>query len=92
MSVILSIPQLLRSSLNGIMRKYIEVASEVISFAIGMENRQLGYDLDNPFTTINVPEWLKLYNKGMRCDTLLGPCACGAWHHHDETRYMRERK
>lgn len=25
-----------------------------------------------------------VYNGGVRCDTIEGPCACGAWHNPDE--------
>jgi len=31
-----------------------------------------------------MPERLVLYNGGTKCDVLIGPCSCGAWHDLEE--------
>lgn len=36
---------------------------------------------------IGLPERIVWRNGGTRCDMLTGPCACGAWHNREESRF-----
>jgi len=34
----------------------------------------------NSLKIASIPDGMVLYNDGEKCDLLLGPCSCGAWH------------
>lgn len=69
--------------------KSIDSSIATIKFIVGLERIRRKRFGKNKIPFVCLPDWLRVYNGGTRCDMAVGPCSCKAWHYLGEKRNVR---